>query len=175
MIGTANTITARAYVVHSEEAPTFWQLSNLWRVFTTGVQTGNSCCLLDQLVMPKGGGPCTHAHTVVVGGIIAIATTARRALSWPLSRLQSQVRCHLDGTRRHGSYLLGIHRPRSERRCRGSLRRHGELHAFLTILIAFGRFVRCLDDATKSQFGSQTSLSRPSEKAVRYMTIELSP
>jgi hypothetical protein len=102
MIGTANTITARSYVVHSEEASAFWQLSNLWRVFTTGVQTGNSCCLLDQLVMPKGGGPCTHAHTV-------------------------------------------------------------------------GRFVRCLDNATKSQFGSQASLSRPSEKAVRNMTIELSP
>ena len=28
-----------------------------------GVQTDNSFCLLDQLVMPADGGPCTHAHT----------------------------------------------------------------------------------------------------------------
>ncbi|MBC7799090.1 MAG: cupin domain-containing protein, partial [Gemmatimonadaceae bacterium] len=54
--------TARAYVMHPDDAPGFWQLGNLWRVMATGVQTGNSFCLLDQLVMPDGGGPCTHTH-----------------------------------------------------------------------------------------------------------------
>ena len=29
----------------------------------TGVQTGNSFCLLDQMVTDQGGGPCTHSHT----------------------------------------------------------------------------------------------------------------
>ena len=55
--------TARGFVVQSDEAPGFWQLGNLWRVMATGVQTGNSFCLIDQLVMADGGGPCTHAHT----------------------------------------------------------------------------------------------------------------
>ncbi|MBC7801059.1 MAG: cupin domain-containing protein, partial [Gemmatimonadaceae bacterium] len=54
--------TARAYVMHPDDAPGFWQLGNLWRVMATGVQTGNSFCLLDQLVLPDGGGPCTHTH-----------------------------------------------------------------------------------------------------------------
>jgi len=63
MVGTPNSTTARGYVVHSDEAPAFWQLGNLWRVMATGVQTGNSFCLLDQLVMANGGGPCTHSHT----------------------------------------------------------------------------------------------------------------
>jgi quercetin dioxygenase-like cupin family protein len=63
MIGTPNSTTARGYVVHSDEAPAFWQIGNLWRVMATGVQTGNSFCLIDQLVMANGGGPCTHSHT----------------------------------------------------------------------------------------------------------------
>ena len=55
--------TARAYVVTPDDAPGFWQLGNLWRVMASGILTGNSFCLIDQLVTPKGGGPCTHAHT----------------------------------------------------------------------------------------------------------------
>ena len=55
--------TARGFVVQSDDAPGFWQLGNLWRVMATGVQTGNSFCLINQLVMAGGGGPCTHAHT----------------------------------------------------------------------------------------------------------------
>ncbi len=58
-----NMTTTRAYVTTPEDAPGFWQLGNLWRVMATGVQTGNSFCLLDQLVTNKGGGPCTHMHT----------------------------------------------------------------------------------------------------------------
>ena len=54
--------TARAYVATPDTAPAFWQIGNLWRVMATGVQTDNSFCLLDQLVMPDGGGPCTHTH-----------------------------------------------------------------------------------------------------------------
>ena len=59
----SRTTTARAYVATPYDSPAFWQLGNLWRVMATGVLTGNSFCLLDQLVTPKGGGPCTHAHT----------------------------------------------------------------------------------------------------------------
>ncbi len=55
--------TAGAYVVTPDDAPGFWQLGNLWRVMASGILTGNSFCLIDQLVTPKGGGPCTHAHT----------------------------------------------------------------------------------------------------------------
>ncbi len=56
--------TARAYVVALDDAPAFWQIGNLWRVMATGVQTGNSFCLLDQIVTDGGGGgPCTHTHT----------------------------------------------------------------------------------------------------------------
>ena len=53
----------RAFVSRPGDAPSVWQIGNLWRVMASGVQTGNSFCLLDQLVMPDGGGPCTHTHT----------------------------------------------------------------------------------------------------------------
>ena len=55
--------TSRALVATPETAPAFWQIGNLWRVMATGVQTDNAFCLLDQLVMADGGGPCTHTHT----------------------------------------------------------------------------------------------------------------
>ena len=62
MPGIRNSMAARAYLARPDDVPAFWQLGNLWRVMASGVQTGNSFCLLDQLVTPKGGGPCTHAH-----------------------------------------------------------------------------------------------------------------
>ena len=52
----------RGYVMPPDQAPGFWQLGNLWRLMASGYQTGNSLCLIDQLVTPKGGGPCTHMH-----------------------------------------------------------------------------------------------------------------
>ena len=56
--------TARAYVMQPDEAPAFWQIGNLWRAVATGVQTGNTFCMLDQIVTDGGGGgPCTHTHT----------------------------------------------------------------------------------------------------------------
>ena len=56
--------TARPYVMTPDDAPAFWQIGNLWRAMATGVQTGNTFCLLDQIVTDGGGGgPCTHTHT----------------------------------------------------------------------------------------------------------------
>ncbi len=52
----------RGYVRTPEDAPGFWQLGNLWRIMASGYQTGNALCLIDQLVTPDGGGPCTHMH-----------------------------------------------------------------------------------------------------------------
>lgn len=43
------------------DAPNFWQIGNLWRAMASGVQTGNTFCLLDQLVTPDGG-PGAHVH-----------------------------------------------------------------------------------------------------------------
>ncbi|HEY0780285.1 MAG TPA: cupin domain-containing protein [Gemmatirosa sp.] len=59
--------TARAYVATPDDAPGFWQLGNLWRVMASGIQTDNTFCLLDQLVTPNGGGPCTHTHPMDEG------------------------------------------------------------------------------------------------------------
>lgn len=53
----------RPYVVSADDdAPAVWGLGNLWRVMATGVQTDNAFCLIDQVVTPDGGGPCTHLH-----------------------------------------------------------------------------------------------------------------
>ena len=62
MPGIRNAMAAKAYLARPDDVPAFWQLGNLWRVMASGVKTANSFCLLDQLVTPKGGGPCTHAH-----------------------------------------------------------------------------------------------------------------
>lgn len=57
-------LPSRPYVVSADDdAPAVWQLGNLWRVMATGTQTGNAFCLIDQIVTPNGGGPCTHLHT----------------------------------------------------------------------------------------------------------------
>jgi len=56
-------IPARAFVARAIDTPSFWQTSNFWRVTAADAQTGNRFCLLDQLVMPDGGGALTHTHT----------------------------------------------------------------------------------------------------------------
>lgn len=53
--------TSRSYVTHAESAPAYWMIGVLWHVLATGVQTGNSMCLLDQLCS-KGSGPPRHMH-----------------------------------------------------------------------------------------------------------------
>ena len=52
----------RGYVMAAADAPGFWQLGNLWRLMASGHQTGNSLCLIDQLVTHAGGGPGAHLH-----------------------------------------------------------------------------------------------------------------
>ena len=54
--------TSRAMITHARDAPAYWQIGNLWRVMATGVQTGNSFCLLDQILTGGRGGPQTHTH-----------------------------------------------------------------------------------------------------------------
>ena len=53
--------TSRTYVTHADTAPGYWMIGVLWRVLATGVQTGNSMCLLDQ-VCSQGSGPARHVH-----------------------------------------------------------------------------------------------------------------
>lgn len=56
--------TPKPIITHAKDAPAYWQIGNLWRVMATGVQTGNSFTLLDQIVNDGGGGgPVTHTHT----------------------------------------------------------------------------------------------------------------
>ena len=55
-------LAPEAYVATPDNAPAFWQLGNLWRIMATWNSTNNYFCLLDQLVTPDGGGPCTHMH-----------------------------------------------------------------------------------------------------------------
>lgn len=53
--------TARAYVQHAASAPSYWMIGVLWRVIATGIQTGGSFCMLDQLCS-VGSGPTRHDH-----------------------------------------------------------------------------------------------------------------
>lgn len=62
MPGQTFSTRSRGYIQTPQDAPGFWQLGNLWRIMASGYQTGNSLCLIDQLVTPDGGGPCTHMH-----------------------------------------------------------------------------------------------------------------
>lgn len=67
MPGPGNSMMAKAYIATPDTAPGFWQLGNLWRIMASGPKTGHAFCLIDQLVTPEGGGPCTHAHPVDEG------------------------------------------------------------------------------------------------------------
>lgn len=62
MPGPTKTMTPSGFVSRPDDVPAFWAIGNLWRVMASGIRTGNSFCLLDQLVTDLGGGPCTHAH-----------------------------------------------------------------------------------------------------------------
>lgn len=53
--------TARAYLADESKAPAYWMVGVLWRVLATGIQTGGSFCLLDQLCS-AGSGPTRHEH-----------------------------------------------------------------------------------------------------------------
>ena len=53
--------TARAYTTDVDAAPAYWMIGICWRLLATGVQTGGSFCLADQLV-PPGTGPRMHVH-----------------------------------------------------------------------------------------------------------------
>lgn len=61
MPGRTFSTAPRGYIHTPESAPGFWQLGNLWRLMASGYQTGNSLCLIDQLVT-QGGGPGAHLH-----------------------------------------------------------------------------------------------------------------
>ncbi|KAF4620118.1 hypothetical protein G7Y89_g14702 [Cudoniella acicularis] len=55
---------AKPFVTNHDDSPAYWQIGNLWQVMATGVQTDNTFCLLDQVVVTGGGGgPVTHSHT----------------------------------------------------------------------------------------------------------------
>ena len=56
-----STKTARAYVTTATTAPAYWMIGVLWRVIPTGIQTGGSFCMLDQLCS-AGSGPTRHDH-----------------------------------------------------------------------------------------------------------------
>ncbi len=62
--------TSRAYAAETETAPGFWMIGILWRMLATGMQTGNSMCLLDQSC-PVGSGPTQHAHDQEEGLYVA--------------------------------------------------------------------------------------------------------
>ena len=58
----ASALPARAFVETEESAPGFWQIGILWRVLATGIKTGGSLCILDEVVGGEPGGPVTHTH-----------------------------------------------------------------------------------------------------------------
>ncbi len=62
--------TSRSFLTHADTAPGYWMIGVLWRVLATGVQTGNSMCLLDQ-VCSKGSGPARHVHAQDEGLYVA--------------------------------------------------------------------------------------------------------
>ena len=62
--------TSRAYVADVDTAPAYWMIGICWRLLATGVQTGGSFCLADQLV-PPGTGPRMHVHPQEEGLYVA--------------------------------------------------------------------------------------------------------
>lgn len=62
--------TARAYVTNVDTAPAYWMIGICWRMLATGVQTGGTFVLADQLV-PPGAGPRTHVHPQEEGLYVA--------------------------------------------------------------------------------------------------------
>ena len=58
----ASALPARAFVETEDSAPRFWQIGILWRVLATGLKTGGSLCILDEVVAGEPGGPVTHKH-----------------------------------------------------------------------------------------------------------------
>lgn len=63
--------TSRPYATSADTAPGYWMIGVLWRVLATGVQTGNSMCLLDQ-ICSKGSGPPRHVHPQEEGLYVAV-------------------------------------------------------------------------------------------------------
>ena len=61
---------SRAHATHGDTAPNYWMIGVLWRMLVTGVQTGGSLCLLDQ-VCSSGSGPTRHAHPQEEGLYVA--------------------------------------------------------------------------------------------------------
>jgi hypothetical protein len=53
-------MTDRAYVVTPDGTPGFCRLGNPRHGMASGILTGTSFCLIDQLVTPKGDIPCTQ-------------------------------------------------------------------------------------------------------------------
>ena len=63
----ASALPARAFIETEESAPGFWQIGILWRVLATGIKTGGSLCILDEVVAGEPGGPVTHTHPMEEG------------------------------------------------------------------------------------------------------------
>lgn len=70
--------TARPYVTSTDTAPAYWMIGIAWRLLASGVQTGGSICLADQLV-PLGTGPNTHHHPSHEGLYVASGRCTFRA------------------------------------------------------------------------------------------------
>lgn len=60
-----------AYTLDRETAPAMWLVGTLWLIQATGVQTGNHCSMLEQ-VMPAGLGPPAHRHPYAVEGFYIV-------------------------------------------------------------------------------------------------------
>jgi mannose-6-phosphate isomerase-like protein (cupin superfamily) len=58
----ASALPARPFVETEDSAPRFWQIGILWRALATGIKTGGSLCILDEVVGDEPGGPVTHLH-----------------------------------------------------------------------------------------------------------------
>lgn len=79
--------TARAYLTDESKAPGYWMIGVLWRILATGVQTGGSFCLLNQ-VCSTGSGPTCHEHPqdeglYVVSGSVSFQAGGREFTAGP--------------------------------------------------------------------------------------------
>jgi quercetin dioxygenase-like cupin family protein len=60
-------LPARVFIETEADAARFWQIGILWRLMASGIKTGNTLCVLDELVGGEAGGPVTHAHPAEEG------------------------------------------------------------------------------------------------------------
>ena len=83
-----------AYTLDRSTAPAMWLVGCLWLIQATGVQTGNRCSFLEQ-VMPEGLGPPAHFHPLAIEGFYVVEGTITFHVDGKTLRAEAGTIIHL--------------------------------------------------------------------------------